>query len=153
MVQNGCKIQSFLPVFSLFWCFFSTWFVDRISNFYINSRYISKFEKMHESRPEDALVKLWRLWRMWRLLRLLRLYQISCWVLTCWRVVYLFERDQRSWEKQEEKGECTHHENQLLCVDDWGDHTFIIGIGMNQMKTNILNESTTTNNKHQTHSL
>ena len=27
MVQNGCKIRSFLPVFSLFWCFFP-WFVD-----------------------------------------------------------------------------------------------------------------------------
>ena len=44
MVQNGCKIWSFLPVFSLFWCFFP-WFVDGISNIYINSRYIGKFGK------------------------------------------------------------------------------------------------------------
>ena len=39
MVQNGCKIRSFLPIFSLFGCFFPC-FVDGISNIYINSRYI-----------------------------------------------------------------------------------------------------------------
>ena len=44
MVQNGCKIRSFLPVFSLFRCFFP-WFVVGISNIFIDSRYIVKFEK------------------------------------------------------------------------------------------------------------
>ena len=43
MVQNGCKIRSFLPIFSLFGCFFPC-FVDGISNIYIDSRYIGKFK-------------------------------------------------------------------------------------------------------------
>ena len=34
-----------LPVFSLFCCFFFRRFVDGIANFYIDSRYIDKFEK------------------------------------------------------------------------------------------------------------
>ena len=45
MVQNGCKIRSFLPIFSLFGCFFPC-FVDGISNIYIDSRYIGKFKNI-----------------------------------------------------------------------------------------------------------
>ena len=34
-----------MPIYSLFWCF-SPCFVDKISNIYIESRYIGKFEKI-----------------------------------------------------------------------------------------------------------
>ena len=44
-MQNGCKIRSFLPVFSQFWCFFP-WFVDGILNICIDSWFIGKLKNI-----------------------------------------------------------------------------------------------------------
>ena len=51
--------------------------------------------------------------------------------ILCWYVIHSFERDQWSWEEAKEKGKCTHHKNQLLCMGDRGDDV------ASQMKTNM----------------